>query len=956
VLSREERILSEILVSRGLVPRERIAEHARDAATGARVSLADALVAGGALDPAEAESALSEARSIDEALAPELPLGTRLGEFRLVREIGRGGMGIVYEAHQESLGRPVALKILPAGAALDERLAIRFLREARAAARLRHPAIVPVYTSGRAEGVLYFAMELVPGRTLAAAIADGPLAPEDAARIAAEIARGLDHAHGHGLVHRDVKPENVLLTPDGRARITDFGLVLETGAGRMTLSRYALGTPAFAAPEQARGDDVGPASDVYGLGAVLYAMLAGRPPFADEVPSVALARVLTEAPPDVLALRPDAPPDLAAICRRAMARAPQDRHATAGAMADDLDRFLAGGVVPDASAELRPARSVGAARTAPFRVVGARSPRRDSEASDAPPGRSRRLAAWIGVATALAACALGAGLWARRAHDARTAAPVAPGASLRALPLPPGKKESVSTSRDGTLLAYASDRDGDWNVYVVGADGGEPENVTGGSPADEVFPALAPDGRTVAFVERGMPPSIALLDLGSRALRRVIAADASSLAWSEDGREIYYTGSAYERLGATSSPAKLYAVDVGTGAVRVLTGLYGTQANSAASGGLVTFVSRARGRMDLWTVDPAGGSAVQLTDDGEPKWSPVWSGGGDAIWYGTERHGAASLARVAIDPFTGRPAGAPEAVPGAVFAAPFYLARGGRDAWLLVSVGHEGKIHRVSLGGDENAASIAILPERFFAASDPDLSADGRSLVFVARTDREDVAVSGIGGESPRLLTDDPFADRTPRWSPDGSRIAFASDRGGAMEIWTIGADGRDLAPLPSAPGATGPVWSPDGSEIAFFVPGAGAFVASARGAGSPRALPPLPGDDPAFEPSSWSPDGSALAGGSRGVVVHELGPGAYRRLTDVGSHPVWLDARRIAFTTERAIHVVDLRGGPPRVVAEVAPSSLAGRIAVSTDGASAYAAVAASPDEVWRLAIRGGE
>src|SRR2546426_5724562 len=161
MLSREDRILSELLVSRGLVGREELENCVRTLVT-ARPSrsLVDVLIDSGELERDEGERAAEEAQAIDRSLDRDLPAVGTLGEFRLIREIGRGGMGIVYEAEQESLARRVALKVLPAGAALDERLAIRFLREARAAGRLRHPGIIPVYTSGRAEGVLYFAMEL----------------------------------------------------------------------------------------------------------------------------------------------------------------------------------------------------------------------------------------------------------------------------------------------------------------------------------------------------------------------------------------------------------------------------------------------------------------------------------------------------------------------------------------------------------------------------------------------------------------------------------------------------------------------------------------------------------------------------------------------------------------------------------------------------------------------------
>ena len=311
MLSREERILSELIVSRGLVARESIEECAgnRDLSD-PDVSLVDALVERGYLDRDHGDEVAAEACSLDRALAPEIPAAGRLGEFRLIREIGRGGMGIVYEAEQQSLERRVALKILPAGGALDERLVIRFLREARTAARLRHPGIVQIITSGSAEGLLYFAMELVEGHPLDDVIASGPLSPERAATIAAEVADALAHAHEAGLVHRDVKPGNLLIDETGRVKITDFGLVQESTGPRATLSQHVLGTPSYMSPEQASGERVDPRSDIYGLGAVLYAMLAGRPPYEGQVPAVVLGRLVSGPPPSLESARRDIPSDL----------------------------------------------------------------------------------------------------------------------------------------------------------------------------------------------------------------------------------------------------------------------------------------------------------------------------------------------------------------------------------------------------------------------------------------------------------------------------------------------------------------------------------------------------------------------------------------------------------------------------------------------------------------------
>jgi serine/threonine-protein kinase len=889
------------------------------------------LVDSGDLDHAEAETAVEEARSLEEALAPDLPAGKKLGEFRLVREIGRGGMGIVYEAEQESLGRRVALKVLPAGAALDERLAIRFLREARAAGRLRHPGIVPVYTSGRAEGVLYFAMELIEGRTLAAVIADGALAPTEAARIAAEVARALEHAHAQGLVHRDVKPENILLSREGRARVADFGLVLEASAACLTLSRHALGTPSFIAPEQARGESVDARSDIYSLGAVLYAMLAGVAPYAGDVPSMVLARVLTERPRSLLGVRPGLPPHLVTICERAMAREPAGRYASAGGMAEALERLLERGAVSVETPENVPERPA-----------------------------KRRMAAVAVTAVIVGVLGLLGVSWWNRLEPR---APVGAAFTAKFLPVlqSPGRKAHPSLSADGSWLAYASDVDGDWDVYLLKLPGETPVNLTEDSPENDLSPALAPDGRMIAFQSARPSPAIYVMELPSRKLRRLTERSASDLAWSSDGREILYTDRLAGRPGPSAAPSKLFAVDLASGRSRPLTGIYGAQPQSPSGSGWVAFVSQGEGESDVWTIPRDGGEAAHVTDDDALEWSPVGSAAGTEIYFGSDRDGTLGLFRIDVDRMSGRPTGAPVPVSSAIFPAPFYLASGGIDDAFLTLIGtrHDGRLHRLVLSEAPEASveGVVALPGRFLAADSPHLSPDGRTLAFTAVTSQEDLAIAGAEGSEPRLLTQDPFRDRAPRWSPDGSRIAFHSDRSGNMEIWTIRPDGSDLVRRTATRGdATHPVWSPDGTRLAFTVHGQGAFLARADGTpddGAPEPIaPPEDGASP-FEPSSWASDGRLLAGTARGVVVYSLAERRYRRLTDHGGSPVWLDDRRLLFTTEREIHLLDSRSGDSRVLFSFLPARLAPSVCAAPDARSLYASLVASDEEVWRVQLR---
>lgn len=263
--------------------------------------------------------------------------------YEILEELGRGGMGVVYKARQSKLNRVVALKMIIAGTHASAADLVRFLAEAEAEAGLHHPNIVQLFESGQHEGLPYFTLEFVEGGTLGVKLDAGLLPASEAATVLESMARGVAHAHAHGIVHRDLKPDNILLTGSGEPKITDFGLAkrLQSGAG-VTQTGAVMGTPGYMAPEQARGETVGTAADVYALGAILYRMLAGRPPFHADTPMNTLAQVLRDEPVHPRRLNPKAPRDLEVICLKCLQKAPTKRYASAEALADDLKLYLEG--------------------------------------------------------------------------------------------------------------------------------------------------------------------------------------------------------------------------------------------------------------------------------------------------------------------------------------------------------------------------------------------------------------------------------------------------------------------------------------------------------------------------------------------------------------------------------------------------------------------------------------
>jgi tRNA A-37 threonylcarbamoyl transferase component Bud32 len=268
----------------------------------------------------------------------------RFGEYELLGEIGRGGMGVVFKAREPELNRIVALKMILPGSLPDESELQRFRVEATAAARLQHPNIVAVHRVGELEGRHFYSMEYVEGLTLTQRLAQGPLPGRVAARYLAAVARAIHHAHEHGILHRDLKPGNILLDAADQPRVTDFGLAKQfTAAEGHTRTGSVLGTPSYMAPEQAAGrKDLGPACDVYGLGALLYELLTGRPPFRAETPLDTLLQVMDREPAPPRLLNPKVDRDLETICLKCLSKEPRDRYASALELALDLERFLLG--------------------------------------------------------------------------------------------------------------------------------------------------------------------------------------------------------------------------------------------------------------------------------------------------------------------------------------------------------------------------------------------------------------------------------------------------------------------------------------------------------------------------------------------------------------------------------------------------------------------------------------
>lgn len=282
---------------------------------------------------------------LEAAAASVPPLGAirYFGDYELLAEIARGGMGVVYKARQTSLNRIVAVKMILAGQLASQSDIRRFHAEAEAAANLQHPNIVVIHEVGEHEDRHYFSMDYVEGQNLASLVREGPLPAVKAAELVKTIADAIQYAHHRGILHRDLKPQNVLIDEQGRPRVTDFGLAKRTGVDSgLTQTGAVMGSPSYMPPEQATGraDQVGPHSDVYSLGAILYELLTGKAPFVGESTLVTLRKVVEEEPVQPSSCNPLVPPDLETICLKCLEKKPERRYHTARALAEEFERFL----------------------------------------------------------------------------------------------------------------------------------------------------------------------------------------------------------------------------------------------------------------------------------------------------------------------------------------------------------------------------------------------------------------------------------------------------------------------------------------------------------------------------------------------------------------------------------------------------------------------------------------
>ena len=810
--------------------------------------------------------------------------GTTLHHYRIIRPIGRGGMGEVYAAEDTRLNRTIALKVLPQDVTADPERLSRFQREAKAIAALNHPNVVTIYSVEEADGVPFLTMELVEGKPLDAVIPRRGMKLAAFLELAVPLADAVSAAHQRGVVHRDLKPSNIMIRDDGRLKVLDFGLAKlsqETGGGgantatveQLTAQHGVVGTASYMSPEQAEGRPVDHRSDIFSLGIVLYEMATGTRPFKGESAMSILSAVIKDAPVPAADLNPGVPPELDRAIRRCLAKDPARRYQSAADLRNDLEDL----------AQAHPAGR------RPF------------------PGR--RTIQWLAaVATLAVASAAAVVVWRGRTDRV-------PSATFSRLTAMPGREWFSSLSPDGKWIAFGAELEDNFDIFLQSVSGSNPVNLTKDSAADDDMPAFSPDGERIAFRSSREGGGIFVMGRTGEAVRRVTRSGFNP-SWSPDGAEIAFTSGRMDINPQNSEgESELWAVGATGGEPRRIFEGDAIQPSWSPHRRRIAFARRggAGRKTDIWTIPSGGGEPIALMNDAPLDWNPIWAPDGKHLYFVSDRSGTMNLWRMAIDEESGNARGEPEPLvtPAPFLAHPTISADGAHLAYS--SVLRTTNIQRLEL--DPSATPVGdpvwvTSGSRLW--SNPDPSPDGQFVVYYSSVEPVGhLFVSRADGTGQRQLTGDSAIDRVPHWSPDAKWISFFSNRSGKLQIWKIRPDGSDLQQITDGVEESAySAWSPDGSRLAVTTPRAGEHLGtyivdpSRRWSEQrPATLPPIPGSRYPLAPNSWSPDGQRLIGfagptsPSSGVFMYTFKTQTYEHLTDFGEWPVWLpDSRHVLF------------------------------------------------------------
>ena len=683
-------------------------------------------------------------------------IGQTISHYTILEKLGEGGMGVVFKAEDTRLERPVALKFLPDHLLGDAEVRKRFEREAKASAALSHANVCRVYEIDSGEGKTFIAMELIEGESLDKRIERGPLKLEDAIDIARQIAKGLEAAHKKGIVHRDIKPQNIMVGDDGHVTIMDFGLAQLTQASLLTRPDQTMGTTFYMSPEQTEGSGTDHRTDIWALGVVLYEMVTGQRPFRGDYDKAIMYSILNEDPEPMTALRTAVPMQLEDYVGKCLAKSRENRYQHAGDIEVDL-RSLAEKL-----------------KSGPPTVIPTTEPAPAIPKATTTNVSSSQASAWLWPAAAVT-LAIALAFITLRPEPAPTPVHLS-------ISLPPGQEitSSPAISDDGQIIAYTAQQGADEpQLYLRRFDSFEARPVPGASGAAQPF--FSPDGKWVAFFAQGQLQKAEVA--GGTPIPLSEAAQPFGGTWNQDDTIIY----------TASLVSGLLRIATSGGTPEAL-----TNPNGAAEGyGHVFPQVLPGGRSVLFTIwGQTQGSAVLSLDSGEWEMvlpSTTWA---SAIF---DASGGSTGRLLAIDHAAGIRAApfdvanpAPTSADNSVLADVYYDVESEARGWLAVSktgtaVYAPGNPARSSLVWVDQQGDTESLDAEQGVYREVALSPDGSQAAVRQATD---LWIHDLQRGTRSRLTPANTFNFSPRWSSDGARIIFASNRGGNWDIYSQPVDG----------------------------------------------------------------------------------------------------------------------------------------------------------------------
>ena len=693
-----------------------------------------------------------------EFLSAPSRAGESVGPYKIIEEIGRGGMGVVYKAEDTRLHRFVALKFLPEDVARNPQTLARFRREAQAASALNHPNICTVHDIGQQDGTNYLVMEYLQGETMASRLAKGALPPEQTLQFGIDVADALDTAHRRGIVHRDLKPGNIFVTSRGECKVLDFGLAkleeeatsdMLTAANAkpevLTTPGVAMGTVAYMSPEQARGEDLDARSDIFSLGAVLYEMATGQPAFPGKTSAVIFKAILDEQPAPISRSNPLVPVQLDEIVGKALEKDRDLRYQSAAELRTDLKRLKR----DTESSRQMPAHARAKARTA------------------SPSSHVR----WVAIIVALlAVVGLAGGLW-----KYRPASEVKPRQIVeRQLTANPDDNPVVSgsISRDGKYLVYTDSHE---NAFLLAIDTGEIRQLPGhyDQPGD-----WFPDGSHLLLL-RSNPPAIWKMSIVDQSAHKLFDGNTGPVALSPDGDRIAFlmppgsdTMNEIWMMGANGEePHRILNLESPVGLEAI--------AWSPTGRRLAYWAHRSMREVVIETCDDDGKDRVLVSSEKPPVTtgvdSLVWLADGRIIYRAYAGRNDSDLWSIATDPDTGRKIAEP-----------------------------------IRLTGWRNVQPVPN-----------DASGDGKRLVVLQLRQEDTVYLGDLGfgsrAFSAQRLTDDHWGNLVDSWTPDSKAVIFESNRNGKWGIYQENLHDKTVKTLLSGnEDYNNAVFSPDGQRLMF--------------------------------------------------------------------------------------------------------------------------------------------